>query len=206
MLSCKWANLQNRCTTSSSHKSTIMHNSLYFKNNKEIGLQCSLSIFNTPHAFLPVVLMSNHCIFILTTTMQGSAITVICPDEVTGSLLFQQPIHILKLPLACSATSRHFHILLHYEDHVVTMHVSLDKANFNTVNISTPGFCIWQHFDSNWTTAHMQKLVDIPKVPITLLYKHMIGQRDLSYNVRSTEVWKKDPLLHGSFTHTQGPT
>ena len=45
------------------------------------------------------------------------------------------------------------------------MHISLDRANHNTTNILTPDFCIWQHFDSNWTTAPMLKLATIPRVP-----------------------------------------
>ena len=43
----------------------------------------------------------------------------------------------------------------HTEDHLVAMHVSLDKANLNTINVSTPDFHICQHFNNNWTTAHM---------------------------------------------------
>ena len=55
------------------------------------------------------------------------------------------------------------------------MHVSPNKANLNAINICTPHFHIWQHFDSKWTTVHIQKLVDVPKFPITQLYKYMIG-------------------------------
>ena len=56
---------------------------------------------------------------------------------------------------------------------MVTMHMYLDKEKLNTINISTPDFNIWQHFDSNWITAYMQKLVDILNVPIThLLQAH----------------------------------
>ena len=58
------------------------------------------------------------------------------------------------------------------------MHISIDKANLNTINVSTPDFHIWQHFGSNWTTAHMQKLVDIPEVAFTQFYKHIIGQSE----------------------------
>ena len=58
------------------------------------------------------------------------------------------------------------------------MHVSLDRANLNAFNIPTPGFCIWQDLNSNWTTAHVQTLVDVPKVPISQLYKYMIGQKE----------------------------
>ena len=61
---------------------------------------------------------------------------------------------------------------------MVTIHVSLDEANLNTINISTPDICIWKHFNSNWTTVHMQKLVDIPKVPVTQLYRHMTVQSE----------------------------
>ena len=58
------------------------------------------------------------------------------------------------------------------------MHKSLDRANLNTINIFTLDFHIWQHFDSNWTTAQMQKLADVPEVPVIQLYKHMIGQTE----------------------------
>ena len=59
---------------------------LYTKNNHEIGVQCSLTIFYPPTAFSPIVIRSNLWIFILTPSVQGSAITMICPDKVTSSL------------------------------------------------------------------------------------------------------------------------
>ena len=151
---------------------------LYTKNDQEIGVQCSLSIFHTPLAFTPITITSDLCNLISTPAMQGSAITMICPDKVTSSTLFQQPFHILKLPPACSATSRHFHLPPHYEDHMVMMQMSLERANLNAINISSPHFHIWQHFNSNWTATHMQKLTDMPEVPIAQLYKHMFGQSE----------------------------
>ena len=101
---------------------------LYAKNDQEIGTLVLPSIFHTPPAFPPIVITSNLWIFISTPTTQGSAITMICPDKVTSSSSFQQPLHILKLPPACSATSRHFHLPPHYEDHVMNIHVSLSKV------------------------------------------------------------------------------
>ena len=77
-----------RCTTA-----------LYAKNNKEIEAQCSLSIFYTPPTFPPIVITSNLWIFISTATMQGSAITMTCPDKATSSSPPQQLLHILKLHL-----------------------------------------------------------------------------------------------------------
>ena len=135
-------------------------------------------MFHTPPTFPPIVIKSNLWIFISTLTTQGSAITMICTDKVTCSSLFQQPLYILKLPPAYRDTSRHFHLPPLYEDHTVTMHVSLDRVNLNTINISTLDFHIWQHFDSNWTTVHMQKMADVPEVPVAQLYKHMIGQNE----------------------------
>ena len=76
----------------------------YTKNNQEIEAQCSLSIFHTPPAFPPILITSNMWISVWTPTMQGSAITMICPDKATGWSLSQQPLHILKLPPACSTT------------------------------------------------------------------------------------------------------
>ena len=57
----------------------------------------------------------------------------------------------------------------------MTIHVSLDKVNLNTINVSITNFSIWQDYGSNWTTAHMQMFMVMPEIPITQLYKHMIG-------------------------------
>ena len=98
-----------------------------------------------------------------------------------------------------------------FKYHAVTMHISLDKANINTINISTPDFHISQHSDSNWTTAYMHKLVDMPKVPVTQVYKPMIGQSEpiLPFEIkRDTEegpflTWKL--LTHlGTYIGTSG--
>ena len=45
------------------------------------------------------------------------------------------------------------------------MNVSLDTANINAINIPTPDFGIWQHFNINWTTPNLQKFTNVPDVP-----------------------------------------
>ena len=75
--------------------------------------------------------------------MQGLAIAMTCPDKVTSSSPLQQPFHILRLPLTFRATSGYFHLPPHYKDQMMAIHVSLDKANLNAVNISAPDFYIW---------------------------------------------------------------
>ena len=89
---------------------------------------------------------------------------MICTDNMKSLLLFPQPFHILRLPPACSATSRHFQLSPHYEYHVITMHVSLDRANINTINISMTNLCIWQVL-----------IATVPQDLITQLSKHMIS-------------------------------
>ena len=115
--------------------------------------------------------MSNLWIFILTPTTQGSAITIICPDKVTSSLtssnhftskIYHQP------ALLHQGTSTYPHT----EDHVVTMHVSLDKGNLNTINISTPYLRSLSHSS---TTIRLARV-------------------NLSHCFRSIGIWK-DPLL-----------
>ena len=69
------------------------------------------------------------------------------------------------------------------------MNVSLDTANINVVNISTLDFRIWQHFSSNWTPPHLQKLATVPEVPVIQLYKHLI---DTSEPVHSFTVKDDD--------------
>ena len=82
--------------------------------------------------------------------------------------------HIKVIP-TCSVTSRYFHLPPHYEDHTLMMNVSLDTTNITVINISTPDFRIWQHFNSSMTPPHLQKLANIPEVPVTQLYRDMIN-------------------------------
>ena len=68
------------------------------------------------------------------------------------------------------------------------MNVSLDTANINAINTSTSDFRIWQNFNSNWTTSHLQKLTNVPEVPVTQLNKHMINTSEPVYSF----IFKKD--------------
>ena len=102
---------------------------LYTKNDQEIEAQCSLSILKTPPTFLPIVISSNLWNFISTLTTQGSTIAMICPDKVTSLPPFQKPFHSLRLLPACSTTSRYFNLSPHYKDHMMTICITLDKAN-----------------------------------------------------------------------------
>ena len=96
------------------------------------------------------------------------------PDKVTCILPLQQPFHWLNLSPAYSTTSRYFHLHPHYEDHTIMINASLDTTNINAINISTLDIRILQHFNSNWTSPHLQKLAIVSEGPVTQLYKYMI--------------------------------
>ena len=36
-------------------------------------------------------------------------------------------------------------------------------------------FRIWKHFSRNWAQAHLQKLKNVPEVPVTQLYRGMLN-------------------------------
>ena len=73
------------------------------------------------------------------------------------------------------------------------MNVSLDTANTNAINVSTLDFRIWQHFSRNWAPPHLQKLANIPKVPVTQLYRGMFNNSEPihSFTIKDDE----DPSL-----------
>ena len=120
----------------------------------------------------------------------GSTIIIICPDKATRTVPLQQPIHILRLSPACSATSRYFHLPPHYEDHTIMMNVSLDTVHIIAINISTLNFDI----NSSWTSPHLQKLADVPEVPVAQLYKYMINTSEPvhSFTIKDND---EDPFL-----------
>ena len=100
---------------------------------------------------------------------------LICPDQAPKSIKVQKPIHVLHLPAAYSATSQHFHLPPCYEKHQVMINISLNTANLNTMNTSSPEFWVWRHLEDCRNKTQLHKLVDIPSVPVAHLYKCMVN-------------------------------
>ena len=115
--------------------------------------------------------------------------------KLTSTVSLQQPFHILKSSPSCSPTSRYFHLPPCYEDHNMMRNVSLDTTNINAINISTLDFRIWQHINSNWTTSHLQKLANVPEVPVTQLYKYMINTSEPVHSFTFNKDDDEDPSL-----------
>ena len=54
------------------------------------------------------------------------------------------------------------------------INISLNTANLNTMNISSPGVWVWQHLEDHWNKIQLHKLADIPVVHVAHLYKPII--------------------------------
>ena len=61
-----------------------------------------------------------------------------------------------------------------YENHQMTINMSLNTANLNTMNISSTEFQVWQHLEDHCIKTQLHKLADVPTVPVVHLYKYMI--------------------------------
>ena len=148
---------------------------IYTKNKCGIEKRYSLQIRNTNTVSIPTTMAPNVWILTSAPTVISTGIMLICPEAAPISIKTEPPIHILQLPPACSATSQHFHLPPCYEIQEITINISLNTANLNVMNISCPGFRIWQHLEDHWNGTQLHHLVNIPSVPIDQLYRHLIS-------------------------------
>ena len=151
-----------------------MYHSYICKEQRRIEKRCSLQIRNTNSPTIPMPVAPNKWILTSAPTAVLTGI-IICPEEAPRFIKTQTPIHILHLPPVCSTTSQHFHLSPHYETHELTINISLNAANLNVINISSPEFRIWQHLESHWHRTQFYHLVNIPSASIDQLYKHMVS-------------------------------
>ena len=148
---------------------------LYAKTNVGIASKCSLQICKTTTTNLPTQIAPD--VWILTTpaTAPINTMTLICPERPMETIPIQQPIHILKLPMACSATSSNFYLPPRYETPTLDVNISLSMANLHMVNITAQNFCIWQHLGNNRSDMQLQHLTTIPSIPVHKIYQHLLN-------------------------------
>ena len=101
--------------------------------------------------------------------------TLICPEKPMETIPIQKPLHIQKLPMACSATSPNFYPPPRYETPTQDVNISLNMANLHMINILAQDFCIWQHLGSNRSDIQLQHLTTIPSIPIHKVYQHLLN-------------------------------
>ena len=140
---------------------------------RTISRRCSLQIRKARSISIQTSIAPNVWIITLPTAAVPSGITLICPGKASRSVIPQTPIHILWIQPACSTTSQHFHLPPCYKSHEITISISLNTANLNTVNISFLELRIWQHLEDHWNGTILYHLVNIPPVPIEKLYKQI---------------------------------
>ena len=148
---------------------------LYTKSKAGIASKCSLQLCKTTITALPTQITPD--VWILTTpaTTPINTVTLICPEKPMETIAIWQPIHILKLPTACSVTSSHFYLPPRYETPILNVNVSLDITNLQMINISALHFHIWQHLGNNRSDMQLQHLATIPSIPVHKVYQHLLN-------------------------------
>ena len=115
---------------------------LYAKSKVDINSKCSVQICKASASNLPTQVAPD--VWILTTpvTAPSNTMTLICLEKPMATIPIQKPIHILKLPMACSTTSSNFYLPPRYETPTLDVNISLNMANLHMLNISAQDFCI----------------------------------------------------------------
>ena len=119
---------------------------LYTKSEASIKSKCSLQLCKAMTTSLPTQITPD--VWILTTPASAPTVTIslICPEKPMETIPIRWLLHVLKLPMACSATSANFYLPPRYETPVLNINVSLDMANLQTVNITISTFA----FGNTW--------------------------------------------------------
>ena len=161
---------------------------LYAKSKADITSKCSLQICKASITNLPTQVAPD--VWVLTTpvTAPTNTMTLICHEKPMETIHIQKPIHILKLPTACSATSSNFYLPPRYETPTLDVNMSLNMANLHMLNISAQNFCIWQHLGRNRSDMQLQHLTTIPSIPVHKIYQHLLNSTMpvMPFNTEST--------------------
>ena len=152
---------------------------LYAKNTVDITSKCSLQIRKASGINLPTQIAPD--VWILTTLLAASVntMTLICPKKAMETIIIQKQIHILRLPMACSATSSNFYLPPRYKTLTLDVNVSLNMVNLHMINILVQDFHIWQHLESNTSDMQLQHLTTIPSILVHKIYQHMLNNTSL---------------------------
>ena len=135
---------------------------LYAKSTVDITSKCSLQICKASATNLPTQIAPDVCILTKPVAAPANTMTLICPEKTMETIPIQKPIHILKLPMACSATSPDFYLPPRYETPTLDVNISLNMANLHMINISAQDFCIWKYLGSNRSDVQLQHQTTIP--------------------------------------------
>ena len=168
---------------------------LYAKSQTSIASKCSLQIHKTTTTNLPTQIAPDVWIHTTLAIALVNTMTLICPEKPMETIPIQQPIHIMKLPTACSATSSNFYLSPRYETPTLDVNISLNMANLHMINISAHNFYIWQHMGSNRSDMQLQHLTTIPSIPVHKIYQHLLNSTmpivpsNTELSVNTDSIW-----------------
>ena len=126
--------------------------------------------------------------------------TLICLEKPRETIPIQKPMHILKLPMACNATSSNFYLPPRYETPTLDVNITLNMANLHMINISAQDVYIWQHLGSNRSDMQLQDLTTIPSIPVHKIYQHLLNNT-IPVMPFDTESTRNTDSLWTLFTH-----
>ena len=173
---------------------------LYTKSKTGIASKYSLQLHKTTAINLPTQITPDVWILTTLTTALINTVTLICLEKPMETIPIWQPIHLLKLPTACSATSSHFYLPPRYEIAILDVNVSLNMANLQMINISAQRFCIWQHLWNNISDMQLQHLATIPSISVHKVYQHLLNST-MPIVPFITEPSEETDSLWSVFTH-----
>ena len=148
---------------------------LYAKSKASITSKCSLQLCKTTTTALPTQITPDVWIITTPATAPTDTISLICPEKPMETIAIWQPLHVLKLPTVCSATSAHFFLPPRYETPILNTNISLDMANLQAVNLTALHFRVWQHMGRNHSETQLQYLATIPSIPVHKVYQHLLN-------------------------------
>ena len=102
---------------------------LYAKSTANIESKCSLQLHKASTTPLPTQITLDVWILATPTSAPTDTISLICSEKPMETIPIRQPLHGLKLPMACSATSANFYLPPRYEMPILNVNVSLNMAN-----------------------------------------------------------------------------
>ena len=173
---------------------------LYAKSEAGIKSKCSLQLHKAATTSLPTQITPDVWILATPTSAPTDTISLICPEKPMDTIPIRQPIHVPKLPMACSATSAHFYLPPRYETPILNINVSLNMANLQAVNITALHFHVWQHMGRNQSETQLQHLVTLPSIPIHKVCQHLLNSslHLTPFNMKPSE---DTDTLWNLFTH-----
>ena len=148
---------------------------LYAKSTVDITSKCLLQIQKASGVNLPTQIAPDVWIFTTLLAAPANTVTLIYPEKAIETIIIWKQVHILKLPMAWSATSSNFYLPPRYETPNLDVNVSINMANLHMINISSQDFHIWQHLGSNRSEVQLQHLTTIPSIPVHKIYQHLLN-------------------------------